>query len=365
MLYFVGIGIDGCNSISLNAIEIMKGCQIIYIERFTSYISKKEIEKLAQLIDPEKEKKINLVQRWFIEDGKEILSKSKNAIVAIVTYGDPFMATTMNELLIRAKRNLIETRIVHSSSGLFSFMGESGLHNYKFGRTTTIMSDPQSAISVYNIIYENLKVGNHTLILTEYNNEDDKDFFFLNPQLALEMLVEVEKDLKYGIISEETFIIVGSRIGTDSQKIQSGKIHSFENIDFGEGPHSIIIPGQLHFTEIDSITSLYQNFDNPSDNTKLFQHLAVSMVNRYLPKAKEALKKMKSFLDKENSISTNNNKPDNKGMYNVLENAEYYLLDSERFLNQNKYELAVLSIGYAEGLIDSLRFQKDINPWLP
>jgi len=226
------------------------------------------------------------------------------------------------------------------------------------------MSDPQSAISVYNIIYENLKVGNHTLILTEYNNKDDKDFFFLNPQLALEMLVEVEKDLKYGIISEETFIIVGSRIGTDSQKIQSGKIHSFENIDFGEGPHSIIIPGQLHFTEIDSITSLYQNFDNPSDNTKLFQHLAVSMVNRYLPKAKEALKTMKSFLDKENSISTNNNKPDNKGMYNVLENAEYYLLDSERFLNQSKYELAVLSIGYAEGLIDSLRFQKNINPWL-
>jgi diphthine synthase len=51
-------------------------------------------------------------------------------------------------------------------------------------------------------------------------------------------------------------------------------------------------------------------------------------------------------------------------MYNVLENAEYYLLDSERFLNQNKYELAVLSIGYAEGLIDSLRFQKNINPWL-
>ena len=58
MLYFVGIGIDGCNSISLNAIEIMKGCQIIYIERFTSYISKKEIEKLVQLIDPEKKKKL-------------------------------------------------------------------------------------------------------------------------------------------------------------------------------------------------------------------------------------------------------------------------------------------------------------------
>ena len=34
-------------------------------------------------------------------------------------------------------------------------------------------------------------------------------------------------------------------------------------IDFGNGPHSIIITGQLHFTEIDSITSLYQNVDPP------------------------------------------------------------------------------------------------------
>ena len=52
-------------------------------------------------------------------------------------------------------------------------------------------------------------------------------------------------------------------------------------------------------------------------------------------------------------------------MSDVLENAEYYLLDAERFLNQHKYELGILSIGYAEGLIDSLRFQKNINPWLP
>ncbi|HLG37332.1 MAG TPA: DUF357 domain-containing protein [Nitrososphaera sp.] len=39
--------------------------------------------------------------------------------------------------------------------------------------------------------------------------------------------------------------------------------------------------------------------------------------------------------------------------------------DAERFLNQGKPELAVLSIGYAEGLVDALRFQKGVNPWLP
>jgi diphthine synthase len=54
---------------------------------------------------------------------------------------------------------------------------------------------------------------------------------------------------------------------------------------------------------------------------------------------------------------------DNKGMIEVLDNAEYYIADAERFLRQAKLELAVLSIGYAEGLVDALRFQKGINPW--
>jgi diphthine synthase len=52
-------------------------------------------------------------------------------------------------------------------------------------------------------------------------------------------------------------------------------------------------------------------------------------------------------------------------MFEVLDNAECYVADAERFLNQGKPELAVLSIGYAEGLVDALRFQKGINPWSP
>ena len=59
----------------------------------------------------------NLVHRWFIEDAKEIIFKSKK-IVAILTYGDPFMATTMNELC-KSKKNLIEIKIIH---GLLEFI---------------------------------------------------------------------------------------------------------------------------------------------------------------------------------------------------------------------------------------------------
>jgi diphthine synthase len=48
----------------------------------------------------------------------------------------------------------------------------------------------------------------------------------------------------------------------------------------------------------------------------------------------------------------------------VLENAELYIRDAERFFEQGKDELAILSIGYADGLVDALRIAKGIEPEL-
>ena len=358
MLSFIGLGIHGYSGISLGAKDILQRCKFIYIERFTSYIDDDDIKQLELCCN--NNQNVKLVPRWFIEDAKEIILQSKENDVAIVTYGDPFMATTFNELYVRARKNSIEVKVIHGASGISSLIGELGLHNYKFGRTTTIMSDPISAISVYNTIYENLRVGNHTIILTEYNYTNENDYFFLDPVRAIEMLLEAEKNIRYNILSNDLFIIVASRIGMKNQNIIAGKVKSLKKINFGNGPHSIVITGHLHFTEIDSITSLYENTDPPFDNTTFFQHIAITMLEKYLPKAKKALESMKSYLENEG----NSNLKENKGMFDVLENAEYYLLDAERFLNQHKFELGILSIGYAEGLIDALRFQKNINPWL-
>ncbi|MDG6957898.1 MAG: DUF357 domain-containing protein, partial [Nitrososphaerota archaeon] len=40
----------------------------------------------------------------------------------------------------------------------------------------------------------------------------------------------------------------------------------------------------------------------------------------------------------------------------VLENAELYVKDAENFLANGEDEMAMLSVGYAEGLLDSLSF---------
>jgi len=45
----------------------------------------------------------------------------------------------------------------------------------------------------------------------------------------------------------------------------------------------------------------------------------------------------------------------------VLVNAELYLRDSENFLANTEDELAMLSVGYAEGLVDSLAFTGEVK----
>jgi diphthine synthase len=355
MLWFIGIGIHGYEGISVHALDILKRCDIVYIERFTSALSDDDIQGLNSLLGKNGNRIIS-VERWFVEDGREILEKAKKKDIALLAYGDPLIATTLTELHVRAVKNSIKVNIIHAASGITSLIGETGLHIYKFGRAVTMMSEPQSTVSVYNTIFDNLLAGSHTLILTEYNNKHNKSFF-LDPIYLFNMLLEVEKDLNHKAFSEETFIIIASRIGTKQEKIISGKVKSLNDLDFGAGPHSIIVTGLLHFTESDALTTLTCNVDRPIDNTLKIQKISVSMVQRYVPKAKHAIEQMRSIIREEDK-----NLSGNKGSFEVLDNAECYIDDAERFLRQGKLEVAVLSIGYAEGLIDALRFQKGIKP---
>jgi diphthine synthase len=352
MLWFVGTGIDGYRGLSVAALDVLRKCQVVYIERFTSAISEGDMKGLNSLL----EVKVQPVQRWFVEDGRDIIESARTQNVALVSYGDPLIATTHCELRSRAARNSVKTAVLHSASGIASTIGESGLHVYKFGRMVTIMSELHSAITVYNTVFQNLLTGNHTVILTEYSyNDESKEQFFLNPSSVFNMLLDAERTHKHQIFSDDTFVVVASRVGMQDQKIISGKVRSVRQLEFGIGPHSVIITGALHFTEIQALTSLTENIDEPTDNSQSVNRIEAQMVQRYAPKAKQAVQEMRKIL----SDGTDSN----KGISETLENAECYIADAEGFLRQGKLELAVLSIGYAEGLIDAIRYQKGINPW--
>ncbi len=344
MLWFVGLGISGPDSLSPKTQDTIRSSDIVYLEQFTSPMSEQDTEKIKSLVKGQ----FKLAPRWLVEDGKEILENAKAKNVALLSLGDPYIATTHIELRTRAITEKIQTNTVHASSITTSLIGECGLHYYKVGKTVTIMSSIPSTTAYY-AIYENLRVGNHTVVLLEYNQNKN---FFLDPKDALSSLVASENEQARKVISKSTFAVVASRVGLLEQKITAGTLGSLLGMDFGAPPHSIVIPGTLHFTESDALKVLANCVDEPSDNTTKIEKVSLQMMKKYIPMVRRALEQIAPYYKDRQEFAA------------VLENAELYVRDAEKFFEQGKDELAILSIGYADGLVDALRIAKGIEPEL-
>ena len=343
MLWFVGLGISGTRSIPIEVVKIIQEADFVYLEAFTSPISKQHEDEIKNMVNGS----FKIAKRWLVEDGQEILKTSKSSTAVLLSYGDPYVATTHIELRTRAKLENIETNTIHSASAITSMVGEAGLQFYKVGRMVTIMNEKKSTISPYTAIFKNLTQGLHSIILLEYNHDEN---YFLDPKDAISNLLDVEKEQKRNVLNNDTFAIIASRIGFETQKIIAGKFSNLLKIDFGEPPHSIIITGKLHFTESDAINVLIECLDKPSDNSDKIKSVSVQMIEKYVPMVRKALEEIRPLYN------------DSKEFQEVFENAKLYIDDAENFLKQGKDENAVLSIGYADGLVDALRIAKGIDP---
>jgi len=343
MLWFVGLGISGAKSIPHEALEVLSKADIVYLEQFTSPIGKSDLAKIKKMTNGE----FKAAKRWLVEDGNEILKKAKRKKVVLLSYGDPYIATTHIELRTRAIQEKIKTHSIHASSSLTSMIGECGLQFYKVGKIATIMSEMNSLTTPYYVIYKNIIEGNHTVLLLEYNQDKD---FFLDPKVALLGLIETEKGQKRNVIDYSTYAIVASRIGFKDQSIISGKISSLKKVNFGKPPHTVIIPGRLHFTESDALKKLGNCIDEPFDNSDKTKKISVQMMKKYVPMVREALEEVEPLYK------------DKKEFQTVLENARLYIQDAQTFLEDGQDEVAILSIGYADGLVDALRLAMGLNP---
>ncbi len=341
MLWIIGLGIYGFKGLSKYAIDILKEIDLILFEDYTTpaYYDLKEFRSII-------EKDIRIVQRWYVEDGREILSLAEKGNIALLVYGDPLIATTHMDLVIRAKERSIGVKVIHNASSITAIISETGLHIYKLGSIATIVNDKGSSKSVYRTIYNNLARGLHTLLLLEYDKEKS---ISLAPSIALRYLLEYEQEFKLNTINNNTYVIVVSRIGSNDESIIASNISSLLEYDFGKPPHSIIIPGSLHFTEEDTLR--YITSSKVRDNSKDIKNKSEEMLIKYIPKARKALEKASNI--RVNGLNTSN----------LLDNAKRYIDDAEWFMQKGEYELAVLSIGYGEGLLDALGYLTNIDLW--
>ena len=200
-------------------------------------------------------------------------------------------------------------------------------------------------LSVYEVIYNNLLSDLHSTILMEYNLDTLK---YLNPNDAIKQLLEIEKEQKKQVINKSTIIIIASRIGMNKQEIFCGTINKLLKRNYDEPPYTIIIPAKLHFTEIESLQQLF-GINNITDNSVNIKSKSINMLEKYIPKARITLEKIRKMTNNDTKYT------------DLFKNIEAYIDDSERFREEERLELAILSIGYAEGLIDSLIFLGEVE----
>jgi diphthine synthase len=242
MLYLIGLGLNDENDIPLKAIEPMKKCVGLFIEFYTNKWFG-DIGRLEHMTG----KKIKILERLEVESDF-IIQEAKEKDIALLIPGDPLSATTHMELIIEAKKQKVDVKVIHASS-VYTAVGETGLQLYKFGRATTLVFPEQrfAPESPYDVIEKNLSMGLHTLILLDIKHELEK---YMTVNEGLDILLDIESRKKKGILKGDRNVFACCRLGSKEQIIKYGKISSLLNDkDVGKTPAVIVIPGHMNFKE--------------------------------------------------------------------------------------------------------------------
>ena len=245
LVTFIGLGLNSEMGITLEGLEEAKKADTAFAEFYTNVMPKLSLPHLEQMIG----KNIRVLNRKQLEDerGRAVASAAQNGDVAFLVPGDPMIATTHVSLRLAFASDGIRTKIVHGPSIMSAVCGATGLQSYKFGKTITIPYSPPLPASVLETIRENHSRGLHTLLLLDVK-EGDTDQLTISGALA--RIVSADRELG-------NRLAVGvARVGASDEKVKSSTILRLIREDFGTAPQSVVLPGRLHFMEVDALRTL-------------------------------------------------------------------------------------------------------------
>lgn len=272
MLYLIGLGLSYTTDITVRGLEAIKKCERIYLEHYTSILMAASLEELEEFYG----KPVTLADRELVESGcEEILKDADKKDVAFLVVGDPFGATTHTDLVLRAKRQGVPVEVVHNAS-VMNAVGSCGLQLYNFGQTVSMVffTDSWRPDSWYNKIWENRKIGLHTLVLLDIKVKEQSIENMARGRLiyepprymsiaqCCEQLLEIEEARGTEAYTAQTPAIAISRLGSASQTFKSGTIEELSRYDSGEPLHSLVILGrQCHELELEYLLEFAEDKD--------------------------------------------------------------------------------------------------------
>jgi len=247
MLVFVGMGLCGLEGLTLAGLREARGADWVYLEHYTSLLPGLNLRSLEELLG----KPVRVVDRRVLEEGPgEILERARRGKVVLLVPGDPMVATTHVSLRLTAEKEGIATAVIPSPSILSAAPGLTGLQSYKFGRSATIPFRDNPSTVPYDTLVENAARGLHTLLLLDLRAEEGR---YMLAGEGMEIMLELEERMGKGVFTPDTLVVVLARAGCPDGKVRAGRVRRLKGEDFGPPPHSLVVPGKLHFLEEEAL----------------------------------------------------------------------------------------------------------------
>ena len=250
-LIFIGIGLYDEKDISVKGKDIVKDADIVYSEFYTSHLVGTDFDKIQDEMDVD----IQVLDREGVEQEAIPIRDAQDKTVVFLTAGDPMAATTHVDLRLRAEERGVQTKVIHSSSIFSAAPSILSVQHYKFGKTITLPffegkeSYPKSP---YDGIRDNKELGLHTLILLDINGKEEK---FMTVNEGMKALKHIEEEQADGVITEDTVVAGLARVGSSEPELKAGYPKDILNHDFGGGLQCMVVFGELHFMEIESLVA--------------------------------------------------------------------------------------------------------------
>ncbi|EGF78003.1 hypothetical protein BATDEDRAFT_30589 [Batrachochytrium dendrobatidis JAM81] len=281
VLYIIGLGLADEKDITVKGLEIVKSCERIYLEAYTSIlmVSKEKLEAFYG-------KEIVIADREMVEsEADAIFNNAENVDIAFLVVGDPFGATTHTDLVVRAKERGIKVVSIHNAS-IMNAIGCCGLQLYNYGQTISIVffTENWRPDSFYDKIKQNRDLGLHTLCLLDIKVKEQSSENmargrkiyepprYMTVNQAVEQLLEIEEKRGLQVYTPSTIAVGLARIGSEDQSIVAGTMEELLTVDFGGPLHSFVIPGNVHFLEADILRMFAVDKNSFDSNVIVLEH---------------------------------------------------------------------------------------------
>lgn len=276
MLHLIGLGLGGAKDVTVKGLEIIRKCDRVYLECYTSVLSARR-EDLEDFYG----RPLLVADRELVEgDADEILPRSPEENVGFLVVGDPFGATTHTDLVLRARERNFQVNVVHNAS-ILTAVGCCGLQLYSYGETVSIpyWSESWRPDSFYEKILSNRRNGLHTLCLLDIKVKEPtlesmtkkkKEYMppkFMSVSEAASQLMAIlqEKGTKEDSdLTEESLIVGLARVGSEDQRIFASSLKEMTTSDLGPPLHSMVVPSPtLHPLESEFLAQyMGKRFEN-------------------------------------------------------------------------------------------------------